>query len=151
MSFLFVDCEMRLIVLSSEMRKRCEKTPTGEIEEDEKDDYWRKWTSASTPRFSLAGRDVNARLLDVHDGDTLIATIKIFPGRVYSFSVRLLGIDTPEAARIRLVQLVVPKLNLNPSQHLTRSQMQRMLHEDVHLVRLLCSGMDKYGRILSLA
>lgn len=127
---------------------------------------WLQWTSLSTPRFSLAGRDLRARLLDVHDGDTLTAAIEVFPGQVFSFAVRLDGIDAPEmtdpdrktiaeAARVRLVQLLVPSLATTvrcddgQKKRLTRAEMRRVLQGNVHMIRLRCTGMDKYGRVLA--
>lgn len=124
---------------------------------------WSQWTSSSTPVFSFAGLECDARLLDVHDGDTVTVAAEVFPGRFYQLSIRLAGIDAPEMtskdaelkkraeiARGRLVQLLAPDIILNLGAHLTRNEMRGLLQKGVpRMVFLKCQGMDKYGRVLA--
>ena len=50
--------------------------------------------------FSLKGKTLQARLVNVHDGDTHTYIIELYPGDFYRFTVRLAGIDTPELKNI---------------------------------------------------
>ena len=114
--------------------------------------------SANTPVFSFEGVHLVARLLDVHDGDTVTVAAEVYPGRVCQLSLRLLGIDAPEvsvpaqreraqAARYRLVELLTG-LRVDPSRRLTRGEMRSLLQGKVHLVHVKCGPNDKYGRVL---
>lgn len=120
--------------------------------------------AANTPFFGMAGLKCLARLIDVHDGDTVTVIAEVFPSRAFKFHVRLAGIDAPEMtsknaqvhalaerARLRLVDLLVPGLSLpqNHRGHLTRNEMMTLLQTSVHLVYLECHEMDKYGRVLA--
>ncbi len=56
------------------------------------------WNSTNTPVFLFEGVHLAARLLYVHDGDTVTVAAEVHPGRVCQMSVRLLGIDAPEVS-----------------------------------------------------
>lgn len=121
------------------------------------------FNAANTPFFSMSGLRCHARLIDVHDGDTVTVLAEVFPGRVFKFHVRLMGIDAPEMtsktlavremaewSRLRLLQLLVPPpLALPHAGHLTRTEMMQVLQAGLYLVHIRCSGMDKYGRVLA--
>lgn len=131
------------------------------------------YNATNTPFFGVAGLSCTARLIDVHDGDTVTVIAEVFPAHVCKLHVRLLGIDAPEMtskapsvrelaerSRLRLVELLVPQtpsvtksvsvpMHLPHAGHLTRNEMMIMLQADVHLVHLHCHEMDKYGRVLA--
>lgn len=52
-------------------------------------------TLDNTPAFAIPQTPVWARIVDVYDGDSLTAAFKLH-GRMYSWTVRVFGIDTPE-------------------------------------------------------
>lgn len=120
-------------------------------------------TSANTPSFGLAGQAFAARLVDVHDGDTLTVVAEVFPSHVFKVQVRLIGIDTPEmtsknplvkvqaeCARLRVLALLTNETAAVPHPgHLTRSEMVGLLQRHLHLVHVRCRDMDKYGRVLA--
>lgn len=122
-------------------------------------------TASNTPFFGMSGLRCRARLIDVHDGDTVTVIAEVFPSAVFKFHVRLTGIDAPEmtsktpsvkamaeSARLRLLNLLVPKTLSLPhtrAGHLTRTEMMTLLELDLHLVHLCCHEMDKYGRVLA--
>lgn len=127
---------------------------------------WREWTSDTTPKLSLRGQCCWARLLDVHDGDTITVAAQVFDARVAQFPVRVDGIDAPEMtsrdpdlhrraerARVRLAQLLAPDVasRLNPDVHTTRGEMRRLLQQQQEpiLVYIQCGSNDKYGRVLA--
>jgi len=100
-----------------------------------------------TPIFSLKGHKTYARVVGIHDGDTLTA---VFPlhDKYWRFSIRLKGIDTcelrsknarirhlAEKARERLVILITGKSRYD-------------FENEVCLVHLSCHEFDKYGRLL---
>ena len=125
------------------------------------------WTSSNTPLFSFAGMILRARLLDVHDGDTVTVAAEVYPGHVHRLNLRLAGIDAPEMtskdagvkalaelARVRLVKLLAPGIDLSETRHLTRAEMQKVLQgrsgdNRVVAVTVWCQGMDKFGRVLA--
>lgn len=122
-----------------------------------------KYTTSNTPTFGLAGMTYTARLVDVHDGDTVTVIAEVFPSVVFKFHVRLVGIDSPEMtsktpavkdlaerARLRLVSLLTGGTVVLPhGGHLTRTEMMNLLQKQVHLVSVRCQNMDKYGRVLA--
>lgn len=122
------------------------------------------FTIDNTPPFSLEGRESIARLLDVHDGDTVTVAFEVFPACVYKLNIRLLGIDAPEItskipatrtlaerARMRVVSALAPGLqesvSLGPRP--TRRTLTTALSSRVYEVFVCCRGMDKYGRVLA--
>lgn len=121
------------------------------------------YNASNTPPFGLAGMHYTARLVDVHDGDTVTVIAEVFPAVVFQLHVRLLGIDCPEMtsktpavkemaerARLRLVSLLTGGAVVVPhAGHLTRGEMMTLLQRDVHLIRVRCHDMDKYGRVLA--
>jgi endonuclease YncB( thermonuclease family) len=118
-----------------------------------------RYNSATTPVFSFDGARLVARLLDVHDGDTVTVAAEVTPGRVCQLSLRLIGIDAPEvsvpaqreraqAARYRLVDLLTG-LHADSSRCLTRGEMRSLLQCDVNVVHVECGRNDKYGRVLA--
>ncbi|PNH01081.1 hypothetical protein TSOC_013056 [Tetrabaena socialis] len=119
---------------------------------------WTAWTTSTTPQFSVADLRCWARLLDVHDGDTIAVAAEVLPGHTYQLRIRLAGIDAPEMSRVnvlaedarrRLVGLLAPTVQVNTTAHMTRGEMQRALQADVNLVFIKCMQMDKYGRVLA--
>ena len=127
-------------------------------EQDCKDDkeLLRAWTCENTASFAFQDAKTVARVVDIHDGDTIKGVLEVFPGRFFKISVRLLGIDTAEitsrdpaaraqatSARDLLVRLVSGS---SPAEGVS---IQQHLSSDVYLVRLNIHGMDKYGRVLA--
>ena len=124
----------------------------------------------TTPTMSLAGLSTVARVVSVHDGDTLTVVLPAFGG-YYRFHVRLDGIDACELgaerpanrmlakmARDRLVQLVAPPLvpplvpplapPLAQAVPDTQAALEQELERVICIVTLRCGRFDKYGRVL---
>jgi endonuclease YncB( thermonuclease family) len=98
-----------------------------------------------TPEFSLDGTQVWARVVDIHDGDTLKVTACVL-GLTRKFTLRLAGIDAPEvwthdaaekAAGLVSRDYVVKRLGFAPGDAC------------VCIVQVNFHGFDKYGRVLS--
>ena len=120
-------------------------------------------TMKNTPLYSFEHKQVWARVLSVHDGDTITCVIESFPGLFFRYNVRLDGIDTSEMtskdtvlkdfaelARNRLIAYITDgAVQLDKNVHYTRNTIIQKLESDVYLVYLACSKMDKYGRILA--
>lgn len=116
---------------------------------------WLKYNINTTSTFSLKNTECYARVVQIHDGDTLTAIIPVFDS-YYKFSVRLNGIDTCEiksknevtqklavSARNRLVNLITGR------QANEISNVKTYLNDNVVLVYVKCSDFDKYGRVLA--
>lgn len=97
--------------------------------------------------FSTDGQRVACKVISVYDGDTLSVAMPLEPKRadspVYSFKVRLAGIDTPE---------MKPSLT-EPNRELVISlakRAKRFLEEETlgKIMYIEISGEDKYGRLL---
>ena len=115
--------------------------------------------SINTPQFSLKGLSVTARVVDVHDGDT-VTVVFVFNGKLCKFQIRLAGIDSCEmtsknerakalsiAARNRVIHLItlgdsctIPLTN-RKCIHIALAQKQYTVH-------LKCFDFDKWGRVL---
>jgi endonuclease YncB( thermonuclease family) len=125
-------------------------------------------TLDSTPQFTLKGRTLLGRVLDVYDGDTM--TVAVFlrnsvEEQPVALTVRLEGIDTCEMksksaallskayqARNRLVQLcsetVEPCIE-SLDHRMKRNDLRKYLASRGAIVELQCSEFDKYGRLLA--
>lgn len=55
-----------------------------------------KYTKENTPKFSLAGLTVDAKVIDVYDGDTITVAFETLGLGVFSHKIRLAEINTPE-------------------------------------------------------
>lgn len=127
------------------------------------DERLTRCTIDNTPSFSLLGKQLVGRVLDIYDGDTLTVALPL-SGGIYAMSCRLEGIDTCEMksrtefckstayrARNRLIQLCtrrtsddVPLDNRWP-----RRQVRQFLETNPSYVSVLCGEFDKYGRLLA--
>lgn len=52
-------------------------------------------TYENTSIFSLEGKNISGKCVDIYDGDTMTLSVSI-SGNIYKFKMRLSGIDTPE-------------------------------------------------------
>ncbi|MCP4483691.1 MAG: thermonuclease family protein [Arcobacter sp.] len=94
-----------------------------------------------TPKFSLKGYTVKAKIVKVYDGDTITA---VFPlpmhenSENYKWSCRINGIDTPEmrSKDTELKKIAVQARELVKSLILNKT------------VNLELDNFDKYGRVL---
>jgi endonuclease YncB( thermonuclease family) len=124
-------------------------------------DTFAKHDMKNTPLYSFENKSMWARVLSVHDGDTITCAIESFPGAFFRYNVRLDGIDTSEMtskderaksfaeqARNRLIAYLTRE-TVQPKGHCVRSSVVNMFSSDVYLVYLTCSKMDKYGRVLA--
>jgi len=118
---------------------------------------WTKHNFSTTKTFSLKGLECFARVVHIHDGDTLTAIIPLM-NNFYKFSIRLAGIDTCEMkssnvenktlamkARERLIHLVKTKKEEEDE----KQDIKPYLLQHIELVYLSCQEFDKYGRILA--
>ena len=104
------------------------------------------WSSVNndTPLFSLEGKFVQCKVVNVYDGDTCKV---VFPlnGEIYRWNVRLTGYDTPEMRpprsqenRDEEIQAAIAAKNFLKSKVMNNEQ----------LVYIKCGEFDKYGRLL---
>jgi endonuclease YncB( thermonuclease family) len=111
-------------------------------------------TVNSCPLFSLQGKMLMAKVVDVYDGDTCDIVVS-YLGTPHRFKARMYGYDSPEMkpslkipnrdeikakakeAKQRLIQLVT-----NGAETISNHR---------HLIQILCGDFDKYGRLLVTA
>ncbi len=121
----------------------------------------------STPHFSFRGRSCWARVVDVHDGDTvsLVLPMDDDGGRFHRFNVRLQGIDACELrsglpelrdlalrARSRLAALCQGSCHQTTERPETGEGLDGFptdWESTVCLVWAECHDLDKYGRVLA--
>jgi endonuclease YncB( thermonuclease family) len=113
-------------------------------------------TMSNTPVYSFINQKIWARVVNVHDGDTLTCIIEAFPECFFRYNIRLAGINTREIkgeekaaatiARNRLLNYVTSGKVAGAT---GRNNIIAELASDVYLVFLHCDKMDKYGRILA--
>lgn len=100
-----------------------------------------------TPFFSLKGLKTYARVVGIHDGDTLTAVFPFY-GNYYKFNIRLRGIDTCEL-RSRNIQIkAIAEKARDRLTSLITGQDTFDFESQVCLIHLSCHEFDKYGRLL---
>lgn len=127
---------------------------------------WNKYNFSNTKPFSLKGIECFARVVHIHDGDTLTAIIPLL-NDFYKFSIRLAGIDTCEMkspneenqtlalkARDRLIDLIkttnkATKEEEEEKEDEKQQDIKPYLLQHIELVYLSCQDFDKYGRVLA--
>jgi endonuclease YncB( thermonuclease family) len=110
------------------------------------------------------------RIIDIYDGDTCKIALNFINGVdvVYRFTVRLLGVDTPEIktknegekkaaieARNKLLTMIIKggkksedeKYEIN--EKTTSSNIKNILTDNIFLAKIETQGFDKYGRLLA--
>ena len=118
-------------------------------------------TYENTPYFSLNNQNFLARLVNVHDGDTITAIIEYHTGIFAKYNIRLDGIDTYEMtsqdpkqkehaiiARNMVIKLTTNN-ELDTHRKYTRNDIIGLLNQKVYFVYIKCKTMDKYGRVLA--
>ena len=118
-------------------------------------------TYENTPYFSLNNQNFLARLVNVHDGDTITAIIEYPTGTFAKYNIRLDGIDTAEMtsqdpkqkehaimARNLVIKLTTQN-ELDTKRKYTRNDIIGLLNQKVYFVYIKCKTMDKYGRVLA--
>lgn len=113
---------------------------------------------SNTSYFTLCDTQTYARLVDIHDGDTITLVIFIF-NHPFKFHVRLAGIDTCEInnknselklkamqARNRVLQLAT---NNTISSYTNKKDIIQELDNQVYLLWIECLDFDKFGRVLA--
>ncbi len=89
------------------------------------------------PAFSLKGFKTKARFCQIYDGDTCKAIFP-FEGKLYKWSCRLTGIDTPELRTKDLDEKKAAKLAKDALVNLLQGK----------TLEIQCYDFDKYGRLL---
>ena len=111
----------------------------------------------NAPEFSLNNIKTYARVVSIHDGDTITLIIP-FLDNYYKFHCRLNNLDTCEMtskndkikefaikAKNLIINLITDKvLTINQ----TKKQINTDLSNDVYLIWINCYNFDKYGRLL---
>ena len=94
--------------------------------------------------FSLAGRCFDAKIVDVHDGDTV--TVAMFVnGQLNTYQCRLSGIDAPE---LRPRRDVVGRDVIIANAQASRDYLSSLVPEDRMVVVKVSDEKEKYGRLL---
>lgn len=114
---------------------------------------------SDTPKFSLAGKSLWARVVSVYDGDTLKIVVPLFDS-YFKFDCRVYGIDTCEMksstsenknraclARNRLIELITHGEH-KPFLASTKKEITKIFDDNVYLIWVQCLDFDKYGRLL---
>lgn len=114
----------------------------------------------NTPYFSLIGKEMHCRVLDIYDGDTLTVVLNIFE-QYFKFTIRLCGIDTCELkscseqnkhlaikARNRLFELITGS-NYESHDFKSKNDVKRYFDSSVSIIWIQCQEFDKYGRLLA--
>jgi endonuclease YncB( thermonuclease family) len=115
----------------------------------------------NTDYFSLNNQNFLARLVHVHDGDTITAIIEYPINTFAKYNIRLDGIDTAELtsqdakqkehaiiARNLVIKLAT-QIELDTKRKYTRNDIIALLNQTVYFVYIKCKTMDKYGRVLA--
>jgi endonuclease YncB( thermonuclease family) len=90
-----------------------------------------------TPKFTMNGKVVDAKIVSVHDGDSVHAVFEMF-GTHYNWVCRIAHVDTPE----------VTTKNIKEKEFglFVRDKLRELIMNKI--VKLNCLEFDKYGRLL---
>lgn len=118
-----------------------------------------KYNYENTEEFSLNNLIIEARVVDIYDGDTCTCIIP-FNNSYSKFHIRLEGIDTCEIkskdeiqknlaleAKKKLCCLISSDFD-NIDLNITRKELRKLLNEKCYIIKLKCGEFDKYGRLL---
>ena len=94
-------------------------------------------TKQNTPLFSLEGREFDAKVVYIYDGDTIHVVFKVF-GEYHRWNCRISGVDTPE---LRTKNEAEKQMGYKVRDIIRERLMDK-------LVRVKCGEFDKYGRLL---
>jgi endonuclease YncB( thermonuclease family) len=103
-------------------------------------------TSENTPSVSYENIRKKVKVLRIVDGDTVdIAMVSDDTNKIFKYRVRLYGIDTPEKKPL--------KSNPDREKEIEASKkssqaLYKKIEENHHIVTILLSKPDKYGRLL---
>lgn len=92
--------------------------------------------AARAPRVETGTGRLRARVVHVHDGDTIIV-LGVYGGQLRRRRCRLVGIDAPELSGVRADR---------PRAEASRDYLESLLPR--HPLTLHYDGFDKYGRLL---
>ena len=98
--------------------------------------------------FSLNGNHINAKIIDVYDGDTITVIFKLFD-KYYKWKCRIMHVDTPEIKK--MVKEVTEEEKIKNEKEKKRALIIRDIMREKLLnkiVLLHCFHFDKYGRLL---
>ena len=97
------------------------------------------WTAdySDADYFTLEGKIFSGKVVKVYDGDTIHIVFPYF-NKMYKWSCRLIGIDTPE---IRTSDSDEKKYGIKVRDALREKIMDKV-------VKIKCGEFDKYGRLL---
>ena len=119
----------------------------------------------NTKKFSLnvlfKDELVNARVIDIYDGDTITCVLPI-NNNFYNFKVRLAEIDTCEIkskheenkilaikAKKKLCQLIIPDFDFTDENNKElNKELDKILNEKCYIIKIKLGEFDLYGRIL---
>jgi endonuclease YncB( thermonuclease family) len=97
-----------------------------------------KESSKDIEMFTLEGRVVYAKVVDVYDGDTCKINMFLHGDVLKRFTVRMMGYDSPE---MKTKDTTEKKFGIRSKTVLTKLVLNKV-------VKLECLEFDKYGRIL---
>jgi len=99
-----------------------------------------KCTLENTEEFTLAGKTLNVKVIDVYDGDTITIAFP-FSKRFYKKRCRIYGVNCPE---IKSRDLAEKNRGLQSKQFVTKLVLNKLVKIDFTLKE------DKYGRLLGI-
>lgn len=97
--------------------------------------------SSGIPPLTFDGLHVQAKVIEVYDGDTLTAVFR-FRGELNAFHIRLLGYDAPEMRNNKNNNEEQKRLAISAKHELEQLTLNKM-------VTLHCKKFDPHGRILA--
>lgn len=101
----------------------------------------------NTPELTLIGISTIARVVNVHDGDTISVIIPLF-NTFYKYNIRIYDLDTPE---IRNTNLILKNLAEKARKRILEliGCLNDDLESKLYGVYIECKEYDKYGRLLA--
>jgi len=121
-------------------------------------------TTNEIPLFSFEGQNLQAKVVDVYDGDTCSIVIRLNK-KLTKFKLRCNGYDSPEMKpplnsknRNEQINRAIESRNyfisrvmncdIKLDKHYTKTELKDLFLENTKIVNIKSCGWDKYGRML---
>ena len=103
-----------------------------------------KNSTETIDEFSLQGKKLLCKIVDVYDGDSVKAVFYTST-ILHKWAVRLIGINTPELRPSRKLE---NRLEIIQKAKESRDHLKKIFEQTDNLVYILCGDFGKYGRLL---
>ena len=108
-------------------------------------------SSNDIPLYSLDGKILNCKIVDIYDGDTCTAVIRINKKQLQKYKVRMMGYDSPEMKpHLNVKNRDKEKEDAKKAKNALQKKVSNNndIKKNTKIIKIHCHKWDKYGRLL---